>query len=128
MGEELEIVGGGGRDRGTGDDIFWGGGDIGVITKGKSGPDRRDGWDEDGRLGFSRDEDWGVESGIVKDRRGRAGSYEDGGQGSIHVSIRTWEIPSIEIAIQYLKNSSSSVGKILLIDVVNSRPGGDRDL
>jgi len=43
VGKKLEIVGGGGRDRGTGDDIFWGGGDVGVVTKGKSRPDGRDG-------------------------------------------------------------------------------------
>jgi len=128
VGEELKIIGRGRRDRGAGDGIFWRGRDVRVVTKGKSGPDGRDGWGEDSGLGFGWDEDWGVEGRVVKDRRGRAGSYKDGGQGSICVSIRTWEIPSIEVAIQYLKNSSSSVSEILLIDVVNGGLGGDGDL
>ena len=78
VGEEFEIVGGGRRDRGASDNICRRGRVVGVVAKGKSGPDGRFRWGGGEGLGNSGDEDGGEEGGVVENRGRRVGDGNDG--------------------------------------------------
>jgi len=126
--KELKIVGQGGRGRGAGDNIIGGGGVVGVIAGGKSRPNGGCGWGGGERLGDGRDEYRGVEVEILLDWGRGARGYKDGQGGAIYVLAGGREIPSVEVTVQYLKDGGGGIGEVLLVDVVNGRPGGDGDL
>jgi len=111
MGEEVKVGDGCGGDQGTGDD---------VVGRGR--------WGEDEGLGLSRNEDRGEEGGVIKNRGRQTGDGNDGRGGLKCVGTWAGEIPGVEVTVKDLKDSGSGVGEVLLIDVVNGRPGGDRDL
>jgi len=111
VGENVKANNWGRGDGGTGDDV---GGTVRDIEEGKvfdivkSSPDRSRGW------------------GVLKlgGLRSRVNRLEDTG-GDIK---RTWVVPSIVRTLDDFKDGSSGVRNILLIDVIKSRPGGDRDV
>ena len=105
VGKEFEVVGWGGRDGGTGDDIGRGVGDVeeGIIldvVKGR--PDKL--WR------------WGA-------RRG-----SDGGRGTEGVNTWAGIVPGIEVRIEDFEDCGGSVGDVLLVNVIKGRPGSDGDL
>jgi len=105
VGEDIKTVDGSGRDGGTSNNISGAIGDVkeGVVlwvVKGRPGELR--GW-----------ETW--------DKRSRC-------WGSVSVKIRTWEIPSIVVRLEDLKDSGGGVGDILLIYVIKGRPGSNGDV
>ena len=107
VGKDVKTINWGGRDRGASDDIV--GAVRGVERKTfnvvRCGPDRSGGWGipELGRLrsGVDRLEDM---SGDVEG---------------------TWVVPSVVRALEDLKDGSSGVRNVLLIDVIKGGPGGD---
>ena len=128
VGEEFKTIGRGRGDRGTGDNVFWRGGVFGVIAKGKSGPDGGFGWGGGEGLGDSGDEDRGVEMEVFLDWGRGARGYKDGRGRAICISARGREVPSVEVTVKYLKDSGGGISKVLLVDIVNGRPGGDGNL
>ena len=46
----------------------------------------------------------------------------------IGVDTGTWVIPSVEVRVKNLKDCGGGVGDILLINIIEGRPGSDRDL
>jgi len=72
--------------------------------------------------------DRGIEDKIFLDRRWGARGYNNGRMGMICIDTWAWKVPGITVAVEYLKDSGSGIGKVLLIYIVNSQPGHDRDL
>ena len=104
MGEDVEVGGGGGRDRGTCDNVCGGIGDVeeGIFLRVvKGGPDkaRRRGGSEDDGLRCSWDEDGRIECRVVEGGRWGAGDGDDGWGRPEGVSGGTWEIPSVAVAV-----------------------------
>ena len=79
-----------------------------VLNIVKSGPDRSGGW-EILKLG-------GLRSGVDR--------LEDT-SGEVK---RAWVVPSIVRTLEDLKDGSSGVRNVLLIDIIKGGPGGDRDM
>jgi len=103
VGKDVKADDWGGGDGGTGDDI---GGAVRGIEE-------------------------GVVFWVVKDRPGEFRSWgtwndrlEDVG-GDVK---RTWIVPSVVRALDDLKDGSSGVRNVLLVDVIKGGPGGDRDV
>ena len=101
VGEDVKTGNWGGGDRGAGDDI---GGAVGDVDEGEVFDVVKDGPGEFGGLGDDRLKDTG-------------GDVEG-----------TWVIPSVVRALEDLKNCSSSVCNILLVNIIKGGPGGDRDV
>ena len=94
---------------------------------------RGDGGTGDNICGAVRDVEEGVVFWVVEDRPGEFGGWgmwdkESGCWGSVSVKIRTWEIPSIVVRLEDLEDCSGGVGNVLLIYVIEGRPGSDRDV
>ena len=105
VGEEFEVIGWGGGDGGTGDDIGGRVGDVEervILDVVKGGPDKL--W----RWGARRGSDWG-----------------GGAEG---VGTRTWVVPGVEVRVENLKDGGGGVGDVLLVNVIKGRPRSDRDL
>ena len=117
--KEVEVGGGGRGDGGAGDNIVRGGG-VCELWRSRGS--------EDGGLHCSGNEDGGVEGRIVKGGGWGAGDGDNGRGRLKSVGTWAWEVPSVIVAIEDLKDGSSGVGEVLLIYVVNSRPGRDREL
>jgi len=105
VGKGFKTEDGGGRDRGTSDNVCGAVGDV---------------------------EEW-VVLWIVKDRPGELGGWGTWGNrsgcwGSVSIKIGTWEIPSIVVRVEDFEDSSGSVSDVLLVDVIKGGPGGDRDV
>jgi len=111
VGEDVKTKDGGGGDGGTGDDIDGTVGDVEereVFDVAKGSPDRSGRW---GILKLG-----GLRSGID--------GLEDTG-GDVE---RAWIVPSVVRALEDLKDGSSGVHNVLLIDVVKGRPGSNGDM
>ena len=105
VGEEFEVIGGSGGDRGTGDNIGGGVRDVEereIFNVVKGGPDEC--WR------------WGA--------RGRS----DGRGGAEGIGTGTWVVPSVEVRVEDFKDSGGGVGNVLLIYIIKGRPRSDRDL
>ena len=108
------------------------GGDVGKDVKTNSWG-RGDGGTSDDISGAVRDVEEGVIFWVVKDRPGElrgwgTGDKRSGCWRSVHIKIRTWEIPSVVVQLEDFKDGSSSVGDILLVYVIKGQPGSDRDV
>jgi len=95
VGEDVKTEDGGGRDRGTGDDI---GGTVWNVEK-------------------------GVILEVVKDRPSElwgwgTGDKRSGHWGSVCVKIRTWEIPSVVVGLENFKDGGGGVSDVLLIYII----------
>jgi len=111
VGKDVKTIVWGGGDRSTGDDISGAVRDVEegeVFNVVKGGPDRSGRW------------------GILESRRLRSGGdgLEDTG-GDVK---RAWVVPSIVRTLEDLKDGSSSVRNVLLIDIIKGGPGGDGDM
>ena len=84
---------------------------------------RGDGGASDDISGAVRDIEEGVIFWVVEDGPGKLGGWGTGDKrsgcwGSVHVKIRTWEIPSVVVRLEDFKNGGSSVGNVLLVYVI----------
>ena len=105
VGKGIKAMDGGGGDRDTGDDIS----------------------------GAVRDIEEGVVLWVVKDRPSEfrgwgTGDKRSGCWGSVHVKIRTWEIPSVVVGLEDFEDGGGGVGNVLLINIVKGGPGSDGDM
>jgi len=105
-------------------------GDIGKDVKADNWG-RGDGGTGDDINGAVGDVEEGVVFRVVKDRPGEFGGWgtwnnrlEDAG-GDVK---RAWIVPSVVRALEDLKDGSSGVCNVLLVDVIKGGPGGDGDV
>jgi len=99
IGKSIKVMDGGGGDGGTGNNVS------GAV---------RDILDRSGR--------WGIlELGGLRSRSNR---LEDMG-GDIK---RAWIVPSVVRTLKDLKNGSSGICNVLLVNIIKGGPGGDRDV
>jgi len=105
MGEGVKTGNWGGGDGGTGDNVCGAVGDVeeGVVL-------------------------WVVKDGPSEFRGWGMGDKRSGRWGSVHVKIRTWEIPSVVVGLENFKDGGGSVSDVLLIYIIKGRPGSDRDM
>jgi len=109
VGESVKVVGDNRGLRGTGDNVSGAVGNVEkreVLNVVKGGPDRSGGWE------------------ILEFRGLRGDGLEDAG-GDIK---RTWVIPSVVRALKDLEDGSGGICNVLLVNVINGGPGGNRDV
>jgi len=75
----------------------------------------------------------GVVFRVVKDRPSELGGWGTGDErsgcwGSVSIKIRTWEVPSVVVRLEDFEDSGGGVGDVLLIYVIEGRPGSNRDV
>jgi len=101
MGKDVKAIVWGGRDRGTGNNV----------------------------LGAIRDVEEREVFDVVKSRLDELGGLRDNGLEDMRGDVKgTWVVPSIVRALEDLKDGSSGVRDVLLVDIVKGRPGSNGDV